>query len=105
MNLTNWLNNSATLCSPPPGSINVLVGKKSRVPAENGFLVPQKLPMDLTTQVSFKLALAKDKSTRQACLFFARTKLFHVRQSLHPQQRHKQNVKKNSAPAGAVLQI
>lgn len=32
MNLTNCLNNSATLSSPPPGSVNVLVGKKVEGP-------------------------------------------------------------------------
>ena len=37
MNLTDknpasWIDNSATLSSPPPGSINVLLGRKVEVP-------------------------------------------------------------------------
>lgn len=32
MNDTNWLNNSATLSSPPPGSVNVLIGDKVEGP-------------------------------------------------------------------------
>lgn len=32
MTPANWFNNSATLSSPPPGSVNVLVGKKVEGP-------------------------------------------------------------------------
>ena len=32
MNLANWIDNSATFSSPPPGSINVLVGSKVEGP-------------------------------------------------------------------------
>jgi len=32
MNSTNWFDNSAGLTSPPPGSVNVLVGKKVEGP-------------------------------------------------------------------------
>jgi hypothetical protein len=32
MNLANWLTNTATLSSPPPGSVNVLLGRKIEGP-------------------------------------------------------------------------
>ena len=32
MTPANWFNNSATLSSPPPGSVNVLIGKKVEGP-------------------------------------------------------------------------
>lgn len=35
MNFTNYLSYSASLSSPPPGSINVLVGKKVEGPGGN----------------------------------------------------------------------
>lgn len=35
MNFTNYLSNSASLSSPPPGSINVLVGKRVEGPGGN----------------------------------------------------------------------
>lgn len=32
MNLANWISTSVTLSSPPPGSVNVLLGKKVEGP-------------------------------------------------------------------------
>ena len=35
MNLANWMQKTATLSSPPPGSVNVLLGKKVEGPGGN----------------------------------------------------------------------
>jgi hypothetical protein len=32
MNFASWIDNSTTLSSPPPGSVNVLIGKKVEGP-------------------------------------------------------------------------
>ncbi len=37
MKITTWINDSATLSNPPPGSINVLVGKKVEGPSTEGW--------------------------------------------------------------------
>ena len=78
MNSTNWFDNSAGLSSPPPGSVNVLVGKKVEGPGGRWIPCATKTADGAYYSGLFQVGPGKGKCVLQAFHFGARTKHLHA---------------------------
>ena len=79
MTLVNLINYSATLSSPPPGSINVLVGQKVEGPGGDWIPCATKMADGTSILVCFKSGRESGKSAQQACRCAAQTRPFRAR--------------------------